>query len=81
VDKKRKHFGIGCNNITTKNQPLICANRHARSLETKWEMIKHNLSKFVGCHRSLVALNEFGTFVEDTLPKALKFYENKHPKQ
>jgi hypothetical protein len=39
-------------------------------------------SASVGCHhRSLVALNEFGTFVEDTLQKALKFYENKLPKQ
>jgi hypothetical protein len=81
VDKKRKHFGIGCNNITTKNQLPICANRHARSLETKREMIKDNISKFVGCHRSLVALNEFGTFAEDALRKALKFYENKHPKE
>jgi hypothetical protein len=81
VDKKRKHFGIGCNNIRTKNQPSTCANRHARSLETKWGVIKHNISKFVGCHRSLVALNEFGTFAKDTFQKALKSYENKHPKQ
>jgi hypothetical protein len=31
-------------------------------------------------HGSIVALNEFDTFEEDTLQKALEFYKTKHPK-
>jgi hypothetical protein len=74
-DRVQQHY----NKKSTSN---MCENRHARNLETKLGLIKHNISKFVGCiHRSLVALNEFGTFAEDTLQKALKFYENKLPKQ
>jgi hypothetical protein len=51
-----------------------------RSLETKWGIIKHNVSKFVGVYGNVIFLNELGSFVKDTLHKALELYKFKHPK-
>jgi hypothetical protein len=36
---------------------------------------------FCGNYQVVVALNESGTFSEDTLEKALEFYKLKHPKK
>jgi hypothetical protein len=49
-------------------------------LETKWGVIKHDVAKFCGVYKSVVALNESGTFVEDVLERALELYKVKHPK-
>jgi hypothetical protein len=51
-----------------------------RNLETKWAIIKHNVSKFVGVYGSVISLNELGSFIEDTLHKALELYKLKHSK-
>ncbi len=51
-----------------------------RSLETKWGIIKHNVSKFVGVYGSVISLNELGSSIEDTLHKALELYKHKYPK-
>jgi len=37
----------------------------------EWGVIKHDVSKFVCYHEFVVALNELGTFKENTLQKAL----------
>jgi len=49
-----------------KNRTPTCVERPTKSLETKWGTIKHNVSKFVGCHGSIIALNKSKTFEEDT---------------
>ncbi len=71
-DRVQQHYN--------NNQPPTYAKRPSRSLETKWGVIKYNVFKFVRCHGSIVALNEFDTFEEDKLQKALEFYKTKHPK-
>ncbi len=57
-----------------------CAPRFARSLETKWGIIKHDVGKFVGHHTIMLALCESGIGTEDALQKAFDLYETKHPK-
>jgi hypothetical protein len=49
-----------------KNQPPTCVKRPTKNLETKWGAIKYNVSKFVGCHGSIIALNESKTFEKGT---------------
>jgi hypothetical protein len=49
-----------------KNQPPTCVEKPTKSLETKWGVIKPNVSKFVGCHGSIIASNESETFEKDT---------------
>lgn len=53
------------------------APRSARSLESKWGTIKHDVSIFVGCHASV---ENSGSSVEDVIEKALELYRLKHPK-
>jgi hypothetical protein len=61
--------------------PTGCEPRPSRSLETKWGVIKHDVAKFCGIYKSVVALNESGTSAEDVLERALELYKVKHPKQ
>jgi hypothetical protein len=49
------------------NRPISCGEHLARSLETKWGLIKHDVSKFCGNYHIVVALHESGTFSKDTL--------------
>jgi hypothetical protein len=51
-----------------------------RSLETKWGIIEHNVSKFVGVYGSVISLNELGSSIEDTLHKTLELYKLEHSK-
>jgi hypothetical protein len=64
----------------TKNKPENAGERPARSLESKWGIIKHEVEKFDGCYGAVLALNEAGTSVEDVLRRALELYKLKHPK-
>lgn len=54
-----------------QNQPPKCVNKVTKNLETKWGVIKHNVSKFVGCHGFVVAVNKsrtlkyYGSFFEN----------------
>ncbi len=43
-------------------------------------IIKHNVREFVGCYNFMLALNEFGTLLEDVLQWTLKLYKFNTPK-
>jgi hypothetical protein len=47
--------------------------RPPRSLETKWDLIKHYVSKFVGLYNNVVSLNELGSSIENLFRKPLSF--------
>jgi hypothetical protein len=59
------------------NQPEGAAARPARSLETKWGVIKHNVGKFCGVWKQVVALNESGTSEQDMIGRALDIYKQR----
>jgi hypothetical protein len=62
-------------------RPEGSVERSARSLETKWDIIKHDVAKFVGIYGQVSALNQSGTSVADVLERSLELYKIKHPKQ
>ena len=64
-----------------KHKPHGREDRPARSLETKWGAIKHDVAKFVAVHSQVLNLKESGTSLEDVLQRALELYRVKHPKQ
>lgn len=41
--------------------------RPPRNLETKWDLIKHYVSKFVGAYYNVASLNELGNSIEKPL--------------
>lgn len=49
-----------------------------RSFETKWRMIKHDITKFVGHYGAMVVLCEFRTSTKDILHKVLKLFKSNH---
>jgi len=49
------------------NHLASCRECLARSLETKWGFMKHDVAKFCGNYQIVVSLNESGTSSEDTL--------------
>lgn len=53
----------------------------ARSLETKWGNIKHDVGKFCGAYKQVLNCRESGTSAEDMLGRALEYYKDRHPKQ
>ena len=61
-----EHFN---NNIQQGKQ-----NRSARTLETKWSFIKHDVNKFIGCYSKVEDLEESGTNEDDMLEKAKNMY-------
>jgi hypothetical protein len=61
--------------------PIGCGPRPSRSLETKWGVIKHDVAKFCGVYKSVVALNESSTSAQDVLERSLELYKVKYPKQ
>ena len=63
-----------------ENRPLGCAERLSRSLETKWGVIKHDVSKFCGIYKSVLSLNQSGTSPKDVLDRSLDLYKVRHPK-
>ena len=64
-----------------EHKPHGREDRPARSLETKWGAIKHDVAKFVAVHSQVLNLKESGTSLEDVLQRALELYRVKHPKQ
>jgi hypothetical protein len=54
--------------------------RPLRSLETKWDLIKHNVSKFVGIYNQIQLLHKSGSSAADTLRDAKELYRQKNPK-
>lgn len=49
--------------------------RPARSLETKWGHIKHDVSKFCGAYKQVFDIRESGTSLDDVVEKSLQFTE------
>jgi hypothetical protein len=64
-----------------EHKPVGGGDRPARSLETKWEIIKHDVAKFVGLHNQVLSMKESRVSLEDLLERALQLYKLKHPKQ
>ncbi len=54
--------------------------RLARSMETKWGVIKHDIVKFCNCYQSMVVLDESRISHENTLLKEVELYKLKHLK-
>lgn len=71
-ERVREHYN--------NNRPVGGGERPARSLETKWGVIKHDVAKFIGNYKVAVALCQSGTSSHDVLQKALELYKSKHPK-
>ena len=57
------------------------APRPQRSLETKWGLIKHDVSSFCGVYAQVLRLNKSGTSAADTLRHARELYRQKSPKK
>ena len=55
--------------------------RLARSLETKWGHIKHDVGKLCGAYKQVFDCRESGTSLDDVVEKTLQFYRDRHPKQ
>lgn len=53
----------------------------ARSLETKWETIKHDVLKFHGIYQNVKDSNVSGRSEEDIIHESLALYELIHPKR
>jgi hypothetical protein len=62
------------------NEHVTSGSRPARSLESKFHVIRHDVSKFGGCYAQVERLNMSGTNAEDTLEKALELYKIKAAK-
>jgi hypothetical protein len=56
-------------------------NRSARSLETKWGQIKHDVGDFVACHGQVRRTRKSSSSLADILCMAKELYRSKHPKQ
>jgi hypothetical protein len=54
--------------------------RPSRSLESKWGLIKHDVSRFVGIYAQVLKLNKSGSSLADTLNRANELYKVKHAK-
>ena len=57
------------------------APRPQRSLETKWGLIKHDVSSFCGVYAQVLRLNKSGTSAADTLRHSRELYRQKSPKK
>ena len=61
-----------------ENRPTTCGERPTGSLETKWGLIKHVVSKFYSIYKSVLSLNQSGTSLEDVLDRFLNLYNKVH---
>ena len=57
------------------------APRPQRSLETKWGLIKHDVSSFCGVYSQVLRLNKSGTSIADTLRHARELFRQKSAKK
>lgn len=48
------------------------------SLETKWDLIKHDVSSFCGIYGQMLRLNKSGTSAADTLRRSRELYWHKN---
>jgi hypothetical protein len=54
--------------------------RPLRSLETKWGLIKHNVSKFCGIYNQIQSMHKSGSNAADTIRNAKELYRQKSAK-
>jgi len=80
INKNLQHFGTKSRIHFNESRLAGCAPRFALSLETKWGIIRHDVTKFVGHHTIVLALCKSGTGTKDILWKTLDLYKTKHPK-
>ena len=64
-----------------QNRPTTGGGRFARSLETKWGSIKHDVAKFVEVYKQVHLCRKSGYSLDNILKNALELYKVKHPKQ
>ena len=57
------------------------APRPQQSLETKWGLIKHDVSSFCGVYSQVLRLNKSGTSLADTLRRSRDLYRQKSAKK
>jgi hypothetical protein len=62
------------------SQPLCCAKRPTRSLETKWRVIKHNVTKFCCNYQVVVALNKSDESFEEYIIINFRAFQSKKSK-
>jgi hypothetical protein len=51
------------------------------SLESKWDIVKHDVARFVGIYKQVFDTKESGTTLDDVLRDALELYKVRDPKQ
>lgn len=78
--QKNQAFWERVQNHYNQNRPGGVAERPARSLESKWGVIKHDVGMFLGHYEDAVKTCKSGATLEDILQKALELYKTKHPK-
>jgi hypothetical protein len=78
--QKNQAFWERVQNHYNQNRPGGVAERPARSLESKWGVIKHDVGMFLGHYEDAVKTCKSGASSEDILQKALELYKTKHPK-
>jgi hypothetical protein len=61
-----------------QNQLACKVKQLVKSLETKWGVIKHDITKFIGHYETMVALCESRTSTKDILQKTLELNKSKH---
>ncbi|KAE8896838.1 hypothetical protein PF005_g21072 [Phytophthora fragariae] len=61
-----------------EHRPDGADHRPLRSLETKWAVIQHDVSKFCGCVATVVDLNRSGTNEDDDVATAMQLYQSSH---
>lgn len=69
--QKNQAFWKGITTHYNNNQPLCCAKRLARNLETKWGVIKHDVAKFCGNCQVVATFNKSGDSSKDSFQKIL----------
>jgi len=78
-EQKSAMFWDRVQNHFNESHLTSCIPRYARSLETKWGIIKHDVSKFIGNYTTVLTLCESWIGFENMFFKASNLYKTKHP--
>lgn len=74
------HFGSKWLRTTINWKPNGPIERSTQSLEMKWSLIKHDISKFIGVYGNIASLNESRSSTKYILHNAFQLYKLKHLK-
>ena len=80
IGQKNAAFWTNVATHYTRHKPEGGADRHVRSLETKWSDIKQFVAKFSGFYLSVKNLNESGKNEDDIVLDAMNLYKQKYRK-